>query len=91
MDALRQLAQLLDRGRELVDGAARSASSRLDEPALRAAQLEQERDQALLRAVVEVALEPPPRVVGGGDDARSRSRTSASCRLRSVMSVPLIR
>ena len=33
---------------------------------------ERERDQPLLRAVVEVALEPPPLVVAGRDDPRAR-------------------
>jgi hypothetical protein len=32
------------------------------------AQLEAERDQSLLGAVVQVALDPAPGVVGGGDD-----------------------
>ena len=41
---------------------------------LRAGELqrEPEREQPLLRAVVEVALEPPPLLVAGADDAGSR-------------------
>ena len=35
---------------------------------LRSAQFERERDELLLRAVVQVALDPPPGRVGGGDD-----------------------
>ncbi len=35
-------------------------------------QLEPERDEPLLGSVVQVALDPAPRLVGGGDDARSR-------------------
>ena len=35
---------------------------------------DRERDEPLLRAVVEVALEPPPLGVAGGDDARPRRR-----------------
>ena len=56
-----------------------SASSRVElgvgaaaEPALRAPELERERDEALLRAVVDVALDPAALVVGGRDDARAR-------------------
>ena len=53
-------------GEELVDGAVPSAIRPLGE-------LEREADpeQALLRAVVEVALEPPPLGVAGLDDARA--------------------
>ena len=50
-----------------------SACVGLDEPALRGAELHQQRDQALLRAVVEIALEPPASVVGRREDARPRS------------------
>jgi hypothetical protein len=39
---------------------------------LRAAQLEGERHEPLLGAVVEIALDPAPGVVGGGHDARPR-------------------
>ena len=36
------------------------------------AQLHRERDEPLLRAVVQVALEAPPLRVAGGDDALAR-------------------
>ena len=71
MNALGELAELLDGGRELVDRT-RERLVPVDVPALGVAQVEQKRDQPLLRAVVKIALEPPPGVVGGRDDARSR-------------------
>ena len=49
----------------------RAAGSRL-ELRLREPQRERERDEALLRAVVEVALEPAARLVARGDDAAAR-------------------
>ena len=48
-----------------------SAGSRAD-AALDHPQLERDGDEPLLRAVVEVALEPPPLRVAGGDDALAR-------------------
>src|SRR4051794_41830416 len=75
MDSARELAQLLQRLRELVAGRADEllrerwvvADAALDHP-----QLERDRDESLLRAVVEVALEPAPLRVAGGDDALAR-------------------
>ena len=50
-----------------------TAASGCDRAALRAAQPQQQRDQPLLRAVVEIPLDPPARVVGRGDDPRPRA------------------
>ena len=72
VDPARELAQLRERTRQLV---ARGRDQRLrrrrvapdvglDEP-----QLHRQRDQTLLGAVVEVALEPAPLGVARGDDA----------------------
>jgi hypothetical protein len=36
---------------------------------LQRTQLEPERDEPLLGAVVQITLDPPPRLIGGGDDA----------------------
>ena len=73
MDAARELAQLRERDRELladlVDGARQAgvAQPRLEHP-----QVQGERDELLLGAVVEVALDPPAGVVGGLDDPQPR-------------------
>ena len=75
MDAARELAQLLERARSssLARGHARLGGRRvavdvgLDQP-----QLHRDRDQPLLRAVVQVALEPPPLGVAGGDQPLPR-------------------
>ena len=71
----RDLAQLVLRGGEALDDRVSSPSSSPSSGGtvgLRRAQLEAERDEPLLRAVVEVALDLPPRLVGGGHDARAR-------------------
>ena len=74
MDAARELAQLGQRVRELFAEAAISAtaagSSR--DAVAQQAELQGDADEPLLRAVVEVALEPPPLVVAGGDDPLAR-------------------
>ncbi len=54
-------------------------------------QREQQDDEPLLGAVVEVALEPATGFVGAVTIRVREVRTSSSCRLRSVMSVPQIR
>ena len=55
---------------------------------LRCAQLERERDQPLLRTVVQIALDPPARCVGGRHDSRADASTSA--RLSAfAMAVPI--
>ena len=73
VDAVRELAQLAERR---LDVAAQLLEHRLD--GLRIglhelagqADLDRERDEVLLRAVVEVALDPAPGLVGGSDDAQ---------------------
>ena len=75
MDAARELAQLVERGGELLAcgfehgvGGGRIGV----ELALGEAERERERDEPLLRAVVEVALEPAPGLVARLDDAGAR-------------------
>jgi len=73
VQAARDLAQLGERRRQLVAGA-RERCVRLlrvlvDQP-VGDPDPDGERDEPLLGAVVEVALEPPPLGVAGGDDAR---------------------
>jgi hypothetical protein len=57
---------------ELLDGCIDDEPG-IERPTLRATQLQEQRDQTLLRTVVQVALEASPRVVCGGDDARPRA------------------
>ena len=52
------------------------------QPGLREPERERERDEALLRAVVQVALEAHPRVVGRLDDARPGGAQLGLLRLR---------
>ena len=76
MDAARELAELLERVRQLGARVSRisaapagpASSSRLREP-----QRQRQRDEPLLRAVVEVALQPPALGGLGLDDARARA------------------
>jgi hypothetical protein len=71
VDAARELAQLLDRPVQLVGDPADlplQLGQLRGHGGLGQAQLEAERDQSLLGAVVQVALDPAPGVVGGGDD-----------------------
>ena len=75
MDPVRELAQLVDGDLQLVGAPSSSGPPRVDAPRptpLRAPELERERDQPLLRAVVQVALDPTPLLVGRGDDPRAR-------------------
>ena len=75
MDAARELAQLRERVRELLAGGAEDlvgAVGVVPKPRLREPERERERDEPLLRAVVQVPLEPPALVVAGFDDARAR-------------------
>src|SRR3954447_9803120 len=61
MDAARELAQLLQRALQLAARCVEEPRRRgrvAVELALREAELERQRDQPLLRAVVEIALEP---------------------------------
>ena len=76
VDAVRELAQLLDRDLELV-GRRREQLVDLGvcfraELALRAPELERQRHEPLLRAVMEIALDPAALLVRRGDDARPR-------------------
>ena len=74
-DPAGQLAELLDRrlevGRQGGQGVPHRRVARLrggpDSP-----ELHRQRDESLLGAVVEVALDPPALVVGGADDAGTR-------------------
>ncbi len=73
VDAARQLAQLVRRRGELVRGLVEQrAASGSRCPRARQAQVEREPDEPLLGAVVEVALEPPARLVGRRDHPRPR-------------------
>ena len=74
MDAARQLAQLGERGGELVGDRVDGLGGRLVavELGLQQPQVQRQRDELLLGAVVEVALDPPAGVVGGLDDAHAR-------------------
>ena len=80
MQARRELAQLLQRRRQLL--LRRGEQARLvgvgrevhgEEP-----ELDRERDEPLLGAVVQVALEPPALGVAGADDARARPVAASS-------------
>jgi hypothetical protein len=75
VDAAGQLAQLGGGLRELLAEAVEERAGRLrvlGQPRAGHAHVERERDEPLLRAVVQVALDLAPRVVGGLDDARAR-------------------
>ena len=71
---LRQLAQLVDRDRDLADGAIEGlvGASRFvrGELVLSVAQAQADRDEPLLCAVVQVAFDPPAFLVSGGHDPR---------------------
>jgi hypothetical protein len=67
VDPARELAQLLERVRELLDGAEQHRV--LVVTPGREPERERERDEPLLGAVVEVALQAPPLLVAGSHDA----------------------
>src|SRR5262249_9125986 len=75
MKAARELADLLDHHVEILLhlaealGRAHRVSRDLSAYSL---EIETECDQALLRAVVQVSLDPSPRLVTRGDEARAR-------------------
>ena len=74
MDAAGEVAQVLERQSGFLAGAAHQLGRHrvaLGSPLLRHPQVQRQRDQALLGAVVEVALDPPALGVGGLDDARA--------------------
>src|SRR5262249_55825526 len=71
VEASSKLAQLLECCRELSAGAVEDLDCALPggcAPALREAEGERERDQALLRPVVQIPLEPAPLRVSGFHD-----------------------
>ena len=74
VEAPSQLAELAQREGELVAARRHELLRRRvgADVALQQAQLQRDRDEALLGAVVEVALEPPPLGVAGRDDALPR-------------------
>ena len=75
MNAAGDLPQLVEHARQLLDDARQRALELAElrgHPCLRRAQLQPERDEPLLGAVVQIALDPPPRLIGGGDDPRPR-------------------
>ena len=75
MDAARQFAQFHDRGLGLLAGASDQRARALGiagDPRLDESQRERHGNQALLGAVVEVALDAPALGVGGVDDAPPR-------------------
>ena len=75
VDAVRKVAKvlhrLLNRRPELADNCLCPLRIRVDERTDRA-EICLQRDEMLLRAVVQVAFDPPPLLVGSGHDARSR-------------------
>ena len=74
VEAARELAQLAQRQRELVADRRHELLRRrvVADVALQEAQLQRDRDEPLLGAVVQVALEPPPLRVARRDDALAR-------------------
>ena len=84
METARDLAQLLEPGVELGGGDSAAASPADAGSALQRAcadaQRQRSRDEPLLRAVVEVALEPPPLLVAGPDE-RARDALQVGARL----------
>ena len=74
MDAAGEVAQLADRALGLVAGLADELERVLAavQPLARDPQVQGDGHEPLLRAVVQVALQPPALAVGGGDDARLR-------------------
>ncbi len=71
-DAVGQLAQLLQRGRGLLPGRVQQPHERRVAAGASEPQVVGEREQLLLRAVVEVALQPAPLRVARRDDAGAR-------------------
>ena len=72
MQAAREVAQLVDRRLGLHVGGDDEVADvlALGQPPLGEAELHGERDQPLLRTVVQIALQPAALRVGRGDDAR---------------------
>ena len=74
MDATGQLTELLERQRQLGGAVVEELADHLGPVGHVAgeAEVERERDEPLLRAVVQVALDAAPRLVAGLDDADAR-------------------
>jgi hypothetical protein len=75
VDPAGELAQLLDRELDLLAGLGDQLCGvrRLGrEPRLGEGERHSDADQALLRTVVQVTLDPPPLGIGGSDDALPR-------------------
>ena len=74
MNPLGDLAELFERRRDLAPGRVEAlARAGVVQLLLEDAQLERERDEPLLRAVVQVALQPLPLLLACFEDARPRS------------------
>ena len=73
VDAVCELAQLGERAVDLVSDVAQTLGELALCAGARQAQVEYDGEQALLRAVVQVALQAPSRLVRGRDDARPRA------------------
>jgi hypothetical protein len=66
------VSRALQRAGGLGDGAVQLGAAPGRQRGLRRAQLQGQRDQALLGAVVQVPFDPPARLVAGRDDPRAR-------------------
>ncbi len=91
MDPAGELAQLLQPRLELgarADEHHRRVLGAVDEAALGHSQGERGGDQPLLGAVVQVALDAAPRLVGGGDDPRPRRLELGRARGRGLRAQP---
>ena len=84
MDAARELAQLVQRGGQAPRLSTSGCSSGSSHAHAQEPQLECERDELLLCAVVEIALDAPARLVGGLDDAQRETRSSSRRARRSA-------
>jgi hypothetical protein len=75
VDSARELAQLVESVLQSLGNATQLRRKVIElggNCGSRGTELERERDEPLLRPVMEVALDPPPRLVGACHDARAR-------------------
>ena len=72
MQTARQLPQLVEPGRELVDDGVEHLPVAVDGVRAETPDRQEHRREPLLRAVVEVALDPPPLGVGDLDQPGAR-------------------
>ena len=79
MDAAGDLGQLLQRAGCLGDGLIELPAEFGRHLGLRRAQLQRQRDQPLLGAIVQVPLDPPAGLVGGGYDPGPRGNYLGLC------------